>query len=337
MSSKHNRAHALAIEHTTTPPPANPTSVSPFTPPASTNSSLLSSISASVIKARLTAHELSASYLAAPKDGLLPRISYHTGKHSDVLVAKASMDSEFILRGVFEITRNDCFLAPDGNFDPGNVFGGVFQDVKLSCRLAAPSSTDFEFARKDFDQCTDNIHRIEKIIKCEKGFDIVSCVGNHLDNTQFKICHALFEARQTDNNAETDMQDPEETPCDEDTVTSDIFGPEFSMETWPTAARCKPYLEELYETHDVCPLPAFDSVGKLIPPSQYLMTLPGATVEVHLSYLHHLIKKTKKHVYVATLRNLVVLRPPSAVPNSPYKRFRISASTNSPGKGKGRV
>ncbi|KAH0825894.1 hypothetical protein J3R83DRAFT_7702 [Lanmaoa asiatica] len=58
------------------------------------------------------------------------------------------------------------------------------------------------------------------------------------------------------------------------------------METWPVSARSQPYLEELFETHDICPLPAFDSNGKLIAPAQNETMLQGAQLSnfTSLSY-----------------------------------------------------
>ena len=41
------------------------------------------------------------------------------------------------------------------------------------------------------------------------------------------------------------------------------------MESWPVTDCCKDSLCELLKTHDICPLPAYDSHDKLIPPSQY--------------------------------------------------------------------
>ncbi|KAF8137241.1 hypothetical protein EV363DRAFT_1157289, partial [Boletus edulis] len=106
----------------------------------------------------------------------------------------------------------------------------------------------------------------------------------------------------------------------------DTLGQEFAMETWPVSARCVDSLKELFDTHDICPVPAFDSSGKLIPPSQYEARLKGATVEVHFTLAHHFIKKIKRHVYSTQLRKLEVLRGPDPLPSSPFKRVRISAT-----------
>ncbi len=98
------------------------------------------------------------------------------------------------------------------------------------------------------------------------------------------------------------------------------------METWPVSARTKPYLTELLQSHDICPLPAFDEDNELIPPTKYNTKLCGATAEVHFTYLHFFIKKNKRHIYLPVLRKLSILRRPLAFPSSPHKRFRVSAS-----------
>ena len=97
-------------------------------------------------------------------------------------------------------------------------------------------------------------------------------------------------------------------------TAAENLGPEFSIETWPVADRCKGPLEDLVSSHDIQPLPAYDEKHVLIAPFQYESKLKGVLVEVHMAFYRHRIKRTKRDVFNAVLRGLVVLRPPAAMP-----------------------
>jgi hypothetical protein len=64
-------------------------------------------------------------------------------------------------------------------------------------------------------------------------------------------------------------------------TAGESLGPEFSIETWSVADRCK------------CPLKDFvifclyDGKHVLIPPFLYESNLKGALVEVHMAFYHH--------------------------------------------------
>lgn len=171
-------------ERPTTPP--NHAGISSEMP---STSSIL--ISPSIVQACLNEHEISASYAAS--QNLIQPVEFQTSKAADVLVIKGGGDSEFILRGVFQIARNDFYFHPDENFNPANSFGSCLQDIKLSCRLTLPVTPEFTFAQSDFNLCIENIHHLEKLIKHEKNSEIMSMLSEHLGKTQFKLCHALFE------------------------------------------------------------------------------------------------------------------------------------------------
>ncbi|KAI6012861.1 hypothetical protein PISMIDRAFT_108319 [Pisolithus microcarpus 441] len=257
--------------------------------------------------------DISASYVCVPN--LVQYIEFQTGKNGDVLIWK-NADTEFTLKGVFQIACNDFYFTPDGNFDPANSFSSQFQDTKLSCRLTAPTSPDYQLFNDDFPKCVNNLRNLEKMIKPNKEIEIMSGLTEHLGKTQFKISHALFEV--CDIRQKTG--DGESNSTIADTMDdSASLGPEFAMESWPVLARCQPHLQELYETHDICPLPAFDNNDQLIVPNQYEAMLRGATVEVDFTYTHYFIKKKNKHIYSAVLRRMKILQKPSAIPTSPYK------------------
>ncbi|KAG6372112.1 hypothetical protein JVT61DRAFT_8826 [Boletus reticuloceps] len=281
-----------------------------------------------VVREHLNTPDISAKYASTPQ--IVQSVEFRRGKSTDILVLKRNADSEFILRGVYQIARNDFYFIPDGCYDPENPFQSRFQDVKLSCCLTAPQSSDFEFAQEDFPACIDNLRSIEKSIKPNKDNEILSSITTHLGSPQFKLSHALLEPKTPlePNDVSTTKQiaDTETLPSTSDDETLDSV---FAMETWPVAPRCKHYLDELFDSHDICPLPAYDMKGNLIPPTQYETSLRGATVKVHFTYSHVHIKKSKHHVYTTILRHLQLLRAPNALPSSPYKRLRVSASASS--------
>jgi hypothetical protein len=111
------------------------------------------------------------------------------------------------------------------------------------------------------------------------------------------------------------------------------------MANWPVAERCKPQFEDLMQTHTINPLPAYDLDRKLIPPAQYESKLCGAVVEVHFAFFHHHIRSSKRHIFNAVLRDMIVLRPPSNMPSSPLKRRKLGAgpASDMPFKGKKRA
>jgi len=110
---------------------------------------------------------------------------------------------------------------------------------------------------------------------------------------------------------------------------------------WPVADRCKAELTNLAETHIINPLPAYGIDRKLIPPAQYETKLCGAVVEVHFAFFHHHIRRSKRHIFNAVLREMIniVLQPPSNMPSSPLKQRKLGAgpSSDMPFKGKKRV
>ncbi|KIJ09216.1 hypothetical protein PAXINDRAFT_17684 [Paxillus involutus ATCC 200175] len=248
--------------------------------------------------------------------------------HGNIIITKGSeTEDEFILRGVFQISRNDFYFNPDANFNPANVFHGCFADVKLSCRLTVPHGEDFCYTINDYATTIENICALQKLAHKPEAEEYVSIIQEALGKPQIKLCHTLFEKKQE--SAEEEQNSSTEASSTGTAVEN--LGPEFSMETWPVAERCQLQLQELLPTHDICPLPAYEEDRSPIPPRQYESKLRGTLVEVHMSFCYHHIKKSKKHIFNAIPRQLIVLRPPAALPNSPFKRQRISAG-NSKGK-----
>jgi hypothetical protein len=120
-------------------------------------------------------------------------------------------------------------------------------------------------------------------------------------------------------------------------ATADSLSSEYNMASWPVSDRCKGYLHELMSSHNIQPLPAYDENHDLIPPSQYESKLKGALVKVHMAIYHHRIKSSKRDIFNAVLRELIVLAPPAAMPTSPFKRRRLNEGPSTEHRNKGKT
>ncbi|KAG1781231.1 hypothetical protein EV702DRAFT_1276016 [Suillus placidus] len=149
-----------------------------------------------------------------------------------------------------------------------------------------------------------------------------------------KLIHHLFTLKQTKSADDELAADIADDATSSDTTTS--LGSEFDILNWPVADRCKAELTNLAETHIINPLPAYRIDRKLIPPAQYETKLCGAVVEVHFTFFHHHIRKSKCHIFNAVLCKMIMLRPPTNMSSSPLKRRKLGAghSSDMPFKGK---
>ncbi|KAG1854529.1 hypothetical protein F4604DRAFT_1802717 [Suillus subluteus] len=75
----------------------------------------------------------------------------------------------------------------------------------------------------------------------------------------------------------------------------------------------------------------------LIPPIQYESKLKGTLVEVHMAICHHRIKSSRRDIFNAILRELIVLAPPAAMPTSPFKRRRLHKGPATEQRNKGKT
>ncbi|KAG2132148.1 uncharacterized protein EDB93DRAFT_1255334 [Suillus bovinus] len=302
----------------------------PTTPPTSSSSTCAPISAASAVLDKLQ-NSPGGFYAATPK--LAYRAEYFPGGwDGNILIAKGrDDDQEFIVRGVFQISRNNFYFMPDANFDLANIFHGRLSDVKLSCRLTAGRNDLFKFASEDFPAILDNLRAFEKLVPSKRDYETLSVIHDSLGHRTIKLTHSLFEAKTTDNE---NQRDP--NASDNDATVDSSLGSEFNIATWPVAERCKGHLEDLVSTHEICPLPAYDKNHVLIPPLQYESKLKGALVEVHMAFCHHRINKSKRDIFNSILRELIVLSPPAAMPTSPFKRRRLNAgpSTERTNKGK---
>ena len=76
--------------------------------------------------------------------------------------------------------------------------------------------------------------------------------------------------------------------------------------------------------HNISPLPAYNEDHSLIAPNDYQRKLCGAIVQVHFALIHYFIKQSKKSVFTAVTREILVLRAPVPAPLNPLKRARLT-------------
>ncbi|KAG2336696.1 hypothetical protein BDR05DRAFT_1005627 [Suillus weaverae] len=271
-----------------------------------------------------TSHKLSSSTRSSPKTpasvlnklqtsaggfyAAMPRLVYRTeyfagGRDGNILITKGQdNDEEFIMCGVFQISRNDFHFTPDANYDPANIFHGRLADLKLNCQLTAGRNKAFKFSSEDFSAVLDNLSAFEKSVPRPRYYETHSVIRDTIGHRSIKLTHRLFQAKDK---------------ADDDTSSSDSNGD-------GNSSTCTGHLQDIISTHNICPLPAYDEDHILIPPLQYEEKLKGALVEAHFAFCHHCMKNSKRDIFEAIVRELIVLSPPAAMPSSRFKRRSLS-------------
>ncbi|KAL4062161.1 hypothetical protein J3A83DRAFT_4195719 [Scleroderma citrinum] len=125
---------------------------------------------------------------------------FYCGQHGGILVYKGTERNaeEYTLSGIFEVDHCNCYLAPDGSFDPNNAFGQTFTDTKLNCQLQpVQCDLDFSFSAQDWLTLVQHIQKLEDMAPLEQGEDRMNVLHvvqtSDLDGGNIKIIHPLFE------------------------------------------------------------------------------------------------------------------------------------------------
>ena len=123
------------------------------------------------------------------------RVEYFLGGWDrDSLVAKTDADAtEFIIRGVFMISRSEFYFTPDANFDPANSFNSKLEDVKLTCRLTPSRDPDFKFSAQDFPIIVENLRKFENLIKKNSDSQSFSVIDSISGMQTIRLSHPLFK------------------------------------------------------------------------------------------------------------------------------------------------
>jgi hypothetical protein len=124
---------------------------------------------------------------------------YNKAVKGDVLVPKNSDNklTEFIITGVFEISPRNFFMTSDGKWNPNNLIGTRFDQIKPSCLLLpVDRDPDFSFSSTDFPQIISNLHAIENLGNPRKSRDIFSLITTDPNQPpSIKLTHHLFIVR----------------------------------------------------------------------------------------------------------------------------------------------
>ncbi|KAF8424997.1 hypothetical protein L210DRAFT_962336 [Boletus edulis BED1] len=245
------------------------------------------------------------------------------GPNGNILISALSHD-ELILRGVFQINRSDCFLSPDGAFQPTNQFESKFEDVKLSCKLTVPHHDDFKFLSQDSDVICKNIKGFEALIQKGKDDTSISSMQATGGWVRIKMVHPLFlKHKESEGNTPSDSAEISDETNDADLSVE--LGDDFSIKNWPVSTRCQPLLDKLVSagTHSINPLPVYDIDHTPVPPRKYKDKLPGAIVLASLAFTHFHVKSNQRHIFNTVCRELLILRDADDLPSSPYKKRRF--------------
>ncbi|KAG0694912.1 P-loop containing nucleoside triphosphate hydrolase protein [Suillus ampliporus] len=153
----------------------------------------------------------------------MPRLIRHVeyfigGQDGNILINKGGelQPTECIIRGVFEISRNDFNFTPDANFNPSNIFHGRFADIKLSCHLTAGCNNAFQFLIRRFPRQSSTILLISR----------------DLFRRSIKLTHDLFEVVVNKEHPEQDTAS-EVDGDDNYSTNSDGLSSDFDITTWP--------------------------------------------------------------------------------------------------------
>ncbi|KAG1893117.1 uncharacterized protein F5891DRAFT_1196839 [Suillus fuscotomentosus] len=257
----------------------------------------------------------------------MPRLVYCTeyfagGKDGNILITKGQdNDEEFIIRGVFQVSRNNFHFTPDTNYDPANVFHGRLADLKLHCQLTAGRNEAFKFSSEDFSAVCENLNAFEKSVPRPRYYETHSVIQDTIGHRSIKLTHCLFQAKDE---ADDDTSSIDGDGDGNSSTYTDGLSSEFDIVTWPVADRCQGHLQDIISTHNICPLPVYDKDHILIPPLKYEEKLKGALMEAHFAFCHRHMKNSKHDIFEAIVRELIVLSPPAAMPTSRFKRRRLS-------------
>jgi len=257
------------------------------------------------------------------------------GGSGDIAIVKNNRDNEVVellLSGIFEIDRELFFMNADGGFPSSNMFNRKFIDTKLTCLLIPVQNNEdaFSSARNDYNAIISNIKALEKLIPLKKGESVQSCLRESGGKPCIQISHSLFvvcllfslllfqfilmyrflQKNDDDADAESAAQDGKKCTHSFLICLLTFFPLERLTAQWPVHERAKAALASAALTHNISPLLAYDEDHTPIPPKNYQRKLCGAIVQVHFALVHYFIKQSKKSVFTAVTREIVVLRAP---------------------------
>ncbi|KAI6138316.1 hypothetical protein BKA82DRAFT_141033 [Pisolithus tinctorius] len=205
------------------------------------------------------------------------------------------------LAAIVCVDSKDFWLLADGGYQGPNHISKEIVEVKPSCAICTPYPAGM--LNNDFTSVVSNLRLLQD--RCvtsgySPGKSFFSTDG--LGNPCFKVRHTFLEVRTRLMYSEAD----------------DLF----SFENWPlTKEKNCAELLTLKSTHCLVPLAAMDVSGHRVSPFAYRRCLQDAIVELHFTFSHWGIARSKQDVYAANIVFMRVLVPPRAFSMPANKRM----------------
>ncbi|KAF7792931.1 hypothetical protein EIP86_004034 [Pleurotus ostreatoroseus] len=330
-SSHHSSPNSAAHAPYTTDGPLGPVTISPHMkapPPPS-----LGPIESRRVQLRSDLHSI---YLGDSRS-ILPLIGWVRHERTNVCVRaedattyehlfeeyhKHPEDSEppslpdpVIFTAIVRLADDRFFLQSDANYTGKGLYTATFADAKMTALVDAPNSLD-----KDFSIVLSNLDAIVRARKT-RGFQAVKGLFDAgSGHRMVKVRHVLFTPR-----------------ADVDPDTENFIPPEFTIAEWPVNPKHTEAVQELatmVETHVVNYLPAYNTQGHLINPSDYERQLRGAVVALRFTLAHWSIRGRAQvppsDSFVADIDEISVVEEPSDLVVAGAKRKRRAFKASDP-------
>ncbi|KAI6152450.1 hypothetical protein BKA82DRAFT_140746 [Pisolithus tinctorius] len=205
------------------------------------------------------------------------------------------------LAAIVRVDSKDFWLSADGGYQGPNHISREIVEVKPSCAVCAPYPAGM--LNNDFTSVVSNLRLLQD--RCvtsgySPGKSFFSTDG--LGNPHFKVRHTFLEVPTRLMYSEADGL--------------------FSFENWLlTKEKNRAELLALKSTHRLVPLVATDVSGHRVNPFAYRRCLQDAIVELHFTFSHWGIARSKQDVYAANIVFMRVLVPPHAFSMPANKRM----------------
>ncbi|KAF8520056.1 hypothetical protein JB92DRAFT_3111911 [Gautieria morchelliformis] len=256
------------------------------------------------------------------------KVAFIAGGHmGDRLVAHDDVNDsqleEVGLSLVGEVSHDGAWPTPEGAYCPASKLnpGEKITSVKARFELVTPSDPKLALFKQDWEKYLTNIHSIHEAAlkdcthrtECKEPVQNAGCLI---------VRHPLVIEQTANDDMTESSNEGEDLSEGEKALMMQI-----SFNGWPVSHAWRKELDAVKATHDVNPLPAYDIDHNMIAPKDYERCLLGAAVEVHVTLIHYLIGK-KGSTMVADLREMIVLRPPRRLPQSPTKQSLIAGPSS---------
>ncbi|KAG7094280.1 hypothetical protein E1B28_007884 [Marasmius oreades] len=227
---------------------------------------------------------------------------------------KEGEEEDTVVTVIARVSKTNTFLPPDGHYKDGSEsrFAETLADVTLSVALEAV--TENVQLQNDFKAYHATIERLRKSLKKTQdpsrwGWGLEGILIKDVD--KIKLRHRVFLPRKS--------TDPEEELI-EGILDTDPFKSEYTLRGYPLQHKRAQDERELMvtdKTHKLNLFGAYDTKGRIIPPSLVSERLRGAIVKVYFTIMHVPISQKSFHRFSADVVSIRVIIPPSP-PSTPH-------------------